>query len=141
MQTSDGADVVAASDGDRSAAAVRAPDGDWYAGGDGNLYRRSDDGWQRYGAAPRDAGGGGVPGLGRPVDAGGYVPSQAAGQSHYVPSTGMDAGLAGGLDQSYAARQRAAQMDQRYGNWGGRAYGGFGGGRYGGFSRGGGGRR
>lgn len=105
---------------------------------DGNLYRRSDDGWQRYGPAPRDTGAGGVPGLGRPVDGGGYVPSRPAEQSRYVPSTGLNAGLAGGLDRSYAARQRAAEMDRRYGNWGGREFGGgFGGGRYAGFGRGG----
>ncbi len=49
VQTAGGAEVVAADNGDRSAAAVRAPggdwyagggNGDWYAGGDGNLYRR-----------------------------------------------------------------------------------------------------
>ena len=154
VQTSNGSEAVAVSDGDRSAAAVRAPDGDWYAGGDGNLYRHTDGGWQRYGgerdAAPREAEvvrdapaggyGGGVPGLGRPVDDGGYVPSRPAGPStyepsRYVPSTSP---YLGGLNQAYAARQRATQLDQRYGNWGGRGFGNFGGGRYGGFSRGGG---
>jgi hypothetical protein len=146
VQTSGGGDAVAVTRGDRSAVAVRAPDGDWYAGGDGHLYQRSDDGWQRRGdAAPREAevvrdapaagaGGGGIPGLGRAVDAGGYRPSGR----RYVPSTGWSSELAGGLDQSYAARQRGRQLNQRYGNWGGREYGGFGGGRYGGFSRGGG---
>jgi hypothetical protein len=143
VQTSGGADAVAVSNGDRSAAAVRAPDGDWYAGSDGNLYRHSDDGWQRDGDTQGrrteairvpPAGETGIPGLGRAVDAGGFAPS-----TRYVPSNGWNPGLAGGLDQAYAARQRAHQLDQRYGNWGGRGYGGVGGGRYGGFSRGGGG--
>jgi hypothetical protein len=137
VQTSGGGAAVGVSDGDRSAAAVRAPDGDWYAGGDGNLYRRSDDGWQRYGTAPRDAGAGGIPGLGRAVDAGGYVPSRPVEPGRSVPSTGGADGLAAGLDQAYAARQRAVRLDQRYANWGGRDFGGFGGGRYAGISRGG----
>ncbi|MGH7790408.1 MAG: hypothetical protein ACRERC_26295, partial [Candidatus Binatia bacterium] len=143
VQGSGGGAAVAVSDGDRSAAAVRAPDGDWYAGGDGNLYRGGDDGWQRYGdeagrrteaiQVPR-AGDTGIPGLGRAVDAGGFAPA-----TRYVPSEGWNPGLAGGLDQAYAVRQRARQLDQRYANWGGRGYADVGGGRYGGFSRGGGG--
>ncbi len=149
VQTSGGGEAVAVSDGDRSAVAVRAPGGAWYAGGDGNLYQHGDDGWQRRGdTAPREAevvrdvpqaraDDGGIPGLGRAVDAGGYVPAGP----RYVPSTGWNRELSAGLDRNYAARQRAQLLNQRYANWGARAAGGFGGGRYGGFSRGGGGRR
>lgn len=135
--------AVAVGDGDRSAAAVRAPDGDWYAGSDGNLYRHGDDGWQRDGDTEGrrteairvpQAGDTGIPGLGRAVDAGGFATS-----NRYVPASGWNPALADGLDRAYAVRQRSRQLDQRYANWGGRDFGGVGGGRYGGFSRGGGG--
>ena len=137
VQTAGGAEVVAAGNGDRSAAAVRAPGGDWYAGGDGNIYQHTDTGWQRYDAPRADAR---PPGLGRAVGADGYVPSRpvAPGSyvpSHYVPSEPVNYGL----NQEYAARQREMQSNQRLGELrqpGGS--GGYGGGRFG---RGGGGRR
>lgn len=122
VQTSGGGDAVAVSDGNREAEMVRAPGGDWYAGGDGNLYQRGDQGWQ----------GGGIPGLGRAVGADGYEPSR------YAPS--REVGV--GLDNEYALRQRQMMVDQRFrGDWGGGGYGNLGGGRYAGMSRGGGGGR
>lgn len=131
VQTAGGAEVVSASGEDRSATVVRAPGGDWYAGGDGNAYQRVGDGWQRADAPRADDR---PPGLGRAVDAGGYVPST------YVPSREVW----NGLDNEYALRQRQMMAAQRYGNLGNRAvgnFGGIGGGRYGGVGRGGGGRR
>jgi len=127
VQTSSGAEAVAATDGERSAAAVRAPGGDWvaggggdwYAGGDGNAYRHTDDGWQRAAES-------------RPVPPGQYVPS------HDVPSYRPDAMVSRGLDQAYAARQREMAMTRRYAGWGQRDFSGFGGGRFGGGARGGG---
>jgi hypothetical protein len=137
VETSEGGDAVAVSDGDRSAAAVRAPGGawvagggggDWYAGGDGNVYRHTDGGWARYGEA-------GMPVESHPVPPGRYVPSYPAPQGHYVPSYPVYSGL----DQSYYARQRALQLQQSRANWAQRDFSGFGGGRYGGSFRGGGG--
>ena len=141
VDTASGAAAVKVTGDDRSATVARSPGGDWYAGGgggdwyaggDGNVYRHTDTGWQRADS---------IPGLGRAVDAGGYVPSHyvpsqpAMGDSRYVPSRSVN----DGLDSEYAARQRQTMMNQRYAGWGGGSYGGFGGGRYGGFSRGGGG--
>ena len=142
VQTADGADVVAAGNGERSAAVVRGPggdwyagggSGDWYAGGDNNIYRRTEQGWERADAARAD---GSIPGLGRAVGADGYVPS------HYVPSREVS----DGLNAEYAARQRQMMNYQRYsGAWGQRGFNNFGGGRYAGVSggafHGGGGRR
>ena len=162
VQTSSGAAAVGVTNGDRSAAVVRAPDGDVYAGSDGHLYRHTGDGWQRYdggrevagaqrdsasqpeahAAAPRGpevvygspagAGMGGAArdGLGSPV-----------GVREGMPGGGWSPELTRGLDQSYAARQRAMQMDRRYAGWGGGGFDRFGGGRYAGIGRGGGGRR
>jgi len=50
VQTSSGGEAIAATNGNREAEVVRSPGGEWYAGGDGNAYRRTDAGWQRYGA-------------------------------------------------------------------------------------------
>jgi hypothetical protein len=160
VQTSGGAEAVAATDGDRSAAVVRTSDGDWYAGGDDNLYRRGGDGWQRYDTgreaapaegervaeadarseaprgpevvygAPAGADAGVSSGLGRPVGAAGFL-----------PASGLNPELVSGLEREYAARQRMVQMDRRYANWDNRRFGGLGGGRYTGLSRGGFGRR
>ncbi len=153
VQTSGGAEAVAATSGDRSAAVVRTPDGDVYAGRDGHLYEHTGDGWRRYDAgrdvapaereraaeaaprgpevvygAPAGRDVGAPASLGRPVGVGEGVP-------------GWNPELAGGLNQAYAARQRAMQIDRRYADWGDRRFGGFGGGRYAGVSRGGFGRR
>ncbi|MDX2165514.1 MAG: hypothetical protein SF182_00555 [Deltaproteobacteria bacterium] len=136
VQTADGGEAVAVSDGDRSAAAVRAPGGDWYAGGDGNVYRHGDDGWQRYDGTP------GMPVEGHPVEShpvppGQYVPSHPVPPGHYVPSYPVNSGL----DQSYYARQRQMQLYQQRASWGQRDFSGFGGGRYAGGGFRGGGRR
>jgi hypothetical protein len=99
--------------------------GDWYAGGDNNIYRHTEQGWERADAARAD---GSIPGLGRAVDADGYVPS------HYVPSREVS----DGLNAEYAARQRQMMSDQRFsGAWGQRGFSSFGGGRYAGVSGGG----
>jgi hypothetical protein len=104
VQTADGGEAVAVDDGRREAEMVRAPGGEWYAGSDGNVYARGDQGWQR------------PPGLGRAVDAGGYAPSREVGM---------------GLDNEYALRQRQAMIGQRFSaDWGARSFGGMGGGRY-----------
>lgn len=127
VQTSGGGDAVVASDGDRSAAAVRGPGGNWYAGSDGNLYARGDDGWQRADAARAAPG---MPAPDRPVE------SRPVPQGQYVPSTYRpDAATSQGLDQAYGARQREAEMAQRYGGWHQRDFAGVGGGRYGGGRR------
>lgn len=128
VQTARGAEAVSVQGADRSATVVRSPGGDWYAGGDGYLYQRADAGWQRADT--------GIPGLGRAVDAGGYVDSRYV-PSRYVPSREV----ASGLDAEYAARQRQWATAQRYAGWGGGGFSGIGGGRYGGGARGGGGRR
>jgi len=129
VQTAGGEEAVVASGGERSAAAVRGPGGNWCAGGDGNLYAHGDDGWQRADAARAAPG---MPAPDRPVE------SRPVPQGQYVPSTYRpDAATSQGLDQAYGARQREAEMTQRYGGWGQRDFGG-GGGRYGGVSRGGG---
>ncbi|MFN8641615.1 MAG: hypothetical protein U0802_08160 [Candidatus Binatia bacterium] len=138
VQTARGAEAVAVQGDDRSATVVRSPGGDWYAGGDGHLYQRADAGWQRADT--------GIPGLGRPVDAGGYadsryVPSRPVASGGYVPSQYVPSReVASGLDADYAARQRQGAMNQRSGGWGGSGFSGLGGGRYGGVA-GGGGRR
>jgi hypothetical protein len=159
VQTSRGGEAVGVSDGDRSAAVVRAPDGDVYAGSDGNIYRHTDDGWQRYGAGREEVPHERMPaeaavhseappreaevvysqpaprsGMGVPVDAGGEV---RAGMGWGVPAAGGDPAVWRGLNQDYAARQRSGQLQQRYGGWGGSEFHGLGGGRY----AGGGGRR
>jgi hypothetical protein len=147
VQTAAGGEAVSVDGENRSATAVRAPGGDWYAGGgggswyaggDGHVYQRTDAGWQRADA---------IPGLGRAVDAGGYVdsryvPSRPAAESRYVPSQYVPSRqVADGLDAEFAARQRQMMMHQRYAGWGGGGFAGLGGGRYGGGGRGGGGRR
>jgi len=123
VQTSGGAEAAAVDGADRSAMVVRSPGGDWYAGGDGNVYRRGDDGWSR-------------------VDAGNAGQDRAVGadRSRYAPSQDV----ARGLDAEYAARQRQLIMSQRYAGWGRGGFGNLGtlgGGRYAGVGRGGGGRR
>lgn len=104
VQTADGGEAVAVDDGRGEAEMVRSPGGNWYAGSDGRVYERGDQGWQR------------PPGLGRAVDAGGYAPSRDVGT---------------GLDNEYALRQRQEMIGQRFsGDWGARGFGGMGGGRY-----------
>jgi hypothetical protein len=131
VQTSRGGEAVAASDGDRSAAVVRAPDGDVYAGSDGNLYRHTDDGWQRYGT-----GGDGAPQERMPEEAPVHseAPKQAevpAGGGWGVPAGGGDPAISRGLNQDYAARQRPWQLQERAGGWSGSDFRGLGGGRFG----------
>ncbi|MEO8604767.1 MAG: hypothetical protein ABI629_19515 [bacterium] len=135
VQTSGGVDAVAATNGEHSAAVVRSPMGDWYAGGDGNVYAHTGDGWQRYGAPGSAEVVENRPVESHPVPPGQYVPS------HYVPSYRPDENVSRGLDQAYAARQRETMMTQRYSGWGQRDFRSFGGGRYSGISRGGGGGR
>lgn len=140
VQTSGGAEAASVQGDDHDATVVRSPGGDWYAGGDNNIYRRTEAGWQRADE--------GIPGLGRPVDAGGYVdsryaPSGAAPDSHYVPSEAAPDSryvpsreVSDGLDAEYAARQRQMMVSQRFaGGWGGGSFGGLGGGRFGGGGR------
>lgn len=138
VQTAGGGEAVAVQGDDRSATVARAPGGDWYAGSDGNVYQRTDAGWQRADT--------GIPGLGRAVDAGGdvgsrYVPSQPVGPSHAVQSQyAPSREVWNGLDAEYAARQRQMMLSRRDAGWGGGDFAGLGGGRYAGV-RGGGGRR
>ncbi len=112
--------------------------GDLYAGHDGNVYKKTDDGWQHYengewsaanasGDSYRQMGSNATPPEGtgtrqRPAETG--TRSQPSGGSYQSPS--RDTRSASQLDRDYAARQRGNQQFQQ---------------RAGGMSRGGTGRR
>jgi hypothetical protein len=91
--------------------------GDLYAGHNGNVYKKTDDGWSHYG----DGGWQPVDKTTRP-DSTGSAASRNAGQ--YGSSRDMSQ-----LNRDYSARQRGNQQFQQRRNYGG------------GFNRGGGGRR
>ena len=129
-----------ARDGVRNnSAAVRTGSGDMYAGRNGNVYRNTGSGWQKYN------GNGSWSGVNTPT------PTDRAG------NRGTDAGTVGNLNSERTNRQRGTTNYDRYKpsstynrsntNYGNRGYGGgyrgYGGGGYrgGGGFRGGGGRR
>lgn len=156
--------------GGGSAAGIRTDQGggfvgkkgdDIYAGHDGNVYKKTDGGWQKYeqGGGWSDVSrpeGGARPGQ-QPSTGAGERPSQqpstGAGQPSQRPSAGQQPSggqspSAGQLDREARARSEGQQRTRDYGNYQrsggssrGGSYGGSRGGSRGGGGRGGGGRR
>jgi hypothetical protein len=123
--------------GDQGGATIgRTGQGDLYAGRDGNVYRRSDDGWQR-----RESGGDWSSVEPSPERAAARADAAdrigSSGAADRVRSSGLDRGTIDQLDRDRAGRARGSQRSGQYGSWsrGGGARptrGSFGGGARGG---------
>ncbi len=90
--------------------------GDLYAGHDGNVYKKTDDGWQHYenGEWSATKSGGGSyreMGSGATAPEGAATRPQPASGAYQSPS--RDARAASQLDRDYAARQRGSQQYQQ----------------------------
>ncbi len=90
--------------------------GDLYAGHDGNVYKKTDDGWQHYenGEWSATKSGGGSyreMGSGATAPEGAATRPQPASGAYQSPS--RDARSASQLDRDYAARQRGSQQYQQ----------------------------
>jgi len=143
VRTSEGGAAIGYRGDQGSGGAVRTQGGDLYAGRDGNVYRRNEDGWQKYGNGEWG-------GVERPgdLDVGSNRPSAGTERAR---SGQVDRGTMDQLNRDRYARSRGNVSSGQYGSWrssggarpGAGSYGGRGSyagrGSYGG--RGGGGRR
>lgn len=123
IQTSSGGKAVGASGAyGNSAAAGKTANGNMYASADGNVYKNTGSGWQKYGSN----------GNWNSVNSSGAQDRSSPSTSSYHPSSGSEMS---GMNQEAQDRARGEQSSQRYeqqrssGGWGG---GGGGGGRGGG---------
>ena len=127
---------------------------DVYAGRDGNVYRKGDNGWQQWGGAQggggwNDVGGSGnrpsqQPSAGTRPSTGGDRPSASQQPSASQRPSGGASPSTGQLDRDAQARSKGQQRTSDYGNYqrgGSSSYSGSRGGSRGGGSRGGGGGR
>jgi len=132
VRTSSGGKAVGASTAHGTTAVGKTASGDIYAGHDGNVYKNTGSGWQKY-------------------DNGNWTPVQTPPKNiqQQAQQRGSSSGQSGdsqqiqGLQKEAQNRQRGEQSSgrsqqyERSGGWGSRSWGGSGGG----FSRGGGGGR
>jgi hypothetical protein len=129
--------------GGNSAGAVKTAGGDVYAGADGNVYKKTDSGWEKYGGsgswAPvqtpsRDAASGTAPSLDnrtnpqtRPGAASGMGASSGSGFGERFAGEGGQSSGYRQLDQDRSARMGGAERQRQFGAMeGGRFGGGFG---------------
>jgi hypothetical protein len=103
--------------GDQGGATIgRTGQGDLYAGRDGNVYRRSGDGWQQ-----RDAGGDWKSVEASPerqaVRADAAERVRSSGAAERARASGIDRSTLDQLNRDRSGRTRGAQRSGQYGNW------------------------
>ncbi len=120
--------------GGNNAGAVKTAGGDVYAGADGNVYKKTDSGWQKYDSGswnnvqrPSTQGSNAQA---RTTAAQGGQARPAAAQGGYAGGQGRFEGM-GHLDQDYSARTMGGMRQQQFegmrGGFGGGGFGGRGG--------------
>jgi len=110
VATSEGGRAVAAR-GQRGGSVARTGGGDLYAGKDGSVYRRGEEGWQRH-----------ANGDWKPVDgprAGAAQPRRpdGTGATDRTRTSGIDRSTIDQLDRDRRGRASGTQRSGQYGNW------------------------
>ncbi len=134
VQTSQGGKAAASSTAYGNTAAGKTSNGDMYAGHDGNVYKNTGSGWQKYDNGSWNT-------VEKPTQQQAQQKTQSYSQQHPTGTSGTysakptSQGTTGELNQDAQARQRGATESQRYSQgrsgWGGgdRSAGRSGGGR------------
>jgi hypothetical protein len=129
VQTSAGGKAVGTSTAYGNTAAGKTSNGDMYAGHDGNVYKNTGSGWQKYDNGSWNT-------VDKPTQQQAQQKTQSYEQQHPTSSSGnysaqsRSQGTTGDLNQEAQNRQRGAEQSQRYsqgqrsGGWGGDRSGG-----------------
>jgi hypothetical protein len=111
IESSEGGQAVVNRQGDERSFIGETSGGDVYAGRDGEVYQKTDDGWNKVENPSRDSSAGAAASTQRPEAGGQSRASRAATTSPIQPS--RPAASFGGLDRDYQSRSSGYQ---RYGN-------------------------
>lgn len=115
FETSEGTSGVVAGRGQQRTALAQTESGDLYAARDGNVYRKSDDGWSRHDNGSWET----ISMPNRATDSSarssGVSDDRRSASSAYRGGTGFDADRYRSLDHDYLARQRGMSRAGAYG--------------------------